>query len=161
MNLLKNSFMISMLTSCYFIEEISTYAPSIVIYILAYIIQVIHDWICVCFIFLFFGSIYHQKISYLLLLNIFHSCIMILFCFYKRCVLTLLYNFILDIPMCNRYIPIWQRIFNLIYDPQSCLNDDEYKMTYLWLNNHILQSFIVLLANTKYLYIYHYKVKSY
>jgi hypothetical protein len=150
MKLLKYSFGISVLTGCYFIDEIKTYSSSISTFFLAYIIQVFHDWVCVFFLLLFLYSFYYHNLSYILFLNILHSIIMILFCFYKRCVLTLLYNYLLDIPMCNRYIPIWQRVFNVLYDTQSCIHHDEYKMTYIWLNNHILQSSIVLLSNIKY-----------
>jgi hypothetical protein len=60
-------------------------------------------------------------------------------------VLTLLYNHVMDFPMCRRYVPIWQRVFNhflLASSPLTCPLE-HYRNTYMWLNNHILQSGLV------------------
>jgi hypothetical protein len=55
----------------------------------------------------------------------------------------------MGIEMCHRYIPIWQRSYNVFFHSltgnEVCIND--YRNTYLWLNNHILQSFLVFSSN--------------
>lgn len=52
-----------------------------------------------------------RNIVYLHLLNCLHGVIMMLFCYYKRCILTLLYNHVTGIDMCTRYIPLWRSVF--------------------------------------------------
>lgn len=106
----------SFLSSVYFVQEIKDNSSSIVIFTSAYLLQWFHDWICFIFFDLFLNAVYSKSIIDLIYLNILHAVIMIQFCYYKRCVITLIYNWILDIPMCNRYIPIWQRCFNLVHD---------------------------------------------
>lgn len=105
----------SFFSSLYFLKEIQENSTSIIIFVNAYLLQWVHDWIC----FIFFNTIYSKSVMNLLYLNILHSIIMIQFCYYKRCVITLMYNWMLNIPMCNRYIPIWQRCFNLIHEIQG------------------------------------------
>ena len=141
------SLLIGFFSSFYFLEEIYNAAPLSGAWFLkptAFATQVVHDGVCVYFFCLTISSLW--SLRNLLLLNILHGLVMALFCYYKRCVLTLVYNYLLDLPMCSRYIPIWQRCFNMMTAPTVC-SLDSYRYTYLWLNNHIIQSMIVLLAN--------------
>ena len=144
---IKIAICLSFLSSLYFINEIQKNSKSNIISINAYILQWFHDWICFIFFDLFIQSIYSKSIINLIFLNILHSIIMIQFCYYKRCIITLIYNWMLDLPMCNRYIPIWQRCFNIIHDIHGICILDEFRMTYIWLNNQIIQSSIVLFSN--------------
>jgi len=149
MNKIIQSYILGCISSLYFIPEIISLTTSIHIIISGLLIQSLHDAICIYFFILFIQSFQKDK-KYLLGLNCLHGLIMILFCFYKRCILTLLYNHIMGIDMCKRYIPIWQRISNIIlvsYESEDTCFIENYKNTYLWLNNHILQSSLVLLSN--------------
>lgn len=104
-------------------------------------LQALHDAVCILFFALYIHSF--RNIVYLHLLNCLHGVIMMLFCYYKRCILTLLYNHVTGIDMCTRYIPLWQRAYNILSRPvglQEICFLEEYRTTYLWLNNHILQS---------------------
>jgi hypothetical protein len=152
--LILRSFIIGCITSIYFIPEIVQYTPSsIFLFTTAFIIQGLHDGVCLLFFGLYINS-FRDTLIYLHLLNCLHGVIMMLFCYYKRCVLTLVYNHVIGIDMCTRYIPIWQRFYNYI-TPQlvneTCFLDD-YRTTYLWLNNHILQSMLVFSTN-----VYHWR----
>lgn len=138
---------ISFLTSLYFVQEITENSSSMIIFTSAYLLQWFHDWICLIFFELCFHSFYYKSLMDLIYLNMFHSIIMIQFCYFKRCVITLMYNWVLDIPMCNRYIPIWQRFFNVVSDIRGVCLSDDFRMTYIWLNNHMIQSTMVLLSN--------------
>jgi hypothetical protein len=54
----------------------------------------------------------------------------------------------MGIEMCQRYIPIWQRGYNLFFEGTGQpLCGSDYRTTYLWLNNHILQSMLVFSSN--------------
>lgn len=155
MRMIKKSLFLGAITSLYFIPEIYKHSDNIIIFLFAYNIQIIHDAICILLILLISSCFKTHKngdfeqSNNIIYVNILHSTIMICFCYYKRCVLTLLYNYILDIDMCIRYIPIWQRIFNTILNNSElfCYEIEEYKNTYLWLNNHIFQSLLVLCSN--------------
>jgi len=146
---MKNSIFCSLkmgaISALYFIPEIMDHSRNnILVFISSFFIQAVHDGVCLLFLILFMNTLYHKNFQTLLHLNLLHCVIMICFCYYKRCVLTLLYNYILNIDMCNRYIPIWQRVYNRTLS-KYCMND--YTTTYLWLNNHILQSSMVLFSN--------------
>jgi hypothetical protein len=148
---IQNAIKIGIFTSLYFIPEIVNHMKNPFLGIFSFGIQVVHDAVCILFVILFYRTIRHRSSYYLINLNMFHCIVMMFFCYYKRCILTLIYNDLLGLESCVRYIPIWQRGYNLFYlDSQIC-NKDTYHNTYLWLNNHILQSFIVFLTN---LYVY-------
>lgn len=140
-------------TSLYFVPEIIEYSgsgySSPLLFIGGLSVQALHDAVCIFFFVLFLGSFKKESFHPLLALNCLHCIIMMLFCYYKRCVLTLLYNHMMGIDMCRRYIPIWQRVYNVFFHSltghEVCIND--YRNTYLWLNNHILQSFLVFSSN--------------
>lgn len=133
------------ITGLYYLEEISKYSKNIPVFLASYFIVSLHDAVCIFFILTFLHA-YHN-ISFFITLNVLYTFIMFLFSIYKRCVLTLLYNYVLGLPMCVRYIPIWQRIFSQV-SSSFCTNDDKYKTTYLWLNDHIFQSGMMLFMNT-------------
>lgn len=121
------SLFIGFLSSFYFLEEIYNANPSSYVWILkpvAFANQVVHDGVCVYFFCLTISSLW--SLRNLLLLNVLHGLIMALFCYYKRCVLTLVYNYFLDLPMCSRYIPIWQRCFNMITVSNVCSLESHY-----------------------------------
>ena len=148
---------IGFVTSMYFFSEISQQSKGWGQALAGFFIQWIHDAVCLVF-FAFFLQSFRSSFrgwQSLLLLNGLHGVIMILFCIYKRCVLTLLYNHVMDFPMCRRYVPIWQRLFNhflLASSPLTCPLE-HYRNTYMWLNNHILQSGLVWTANMYHLYV--------
>ena len=145
------SLFAGIVTSLYFIPEVRFYSTGFpLLFFIGLSIQALHDAICIFFFVLFVGSFRKNSVHTLLTLNCLHCVIMTLFCYYKRCILTLLYNHMMGIEICQRYIPIWQRGYNLLFqrlipDSSTCIND--YRNTYLWLNNHILQSMLVLSSN--------------
>ena len=158
--MIKKSLWIGNITALYFLPEIyNHFHGNFFTFGVAFLLQAFHDAICIYFFLLCISCIRTNNQSYILCLNILHTMIMGLFCFYKRCVLTLWYNQILNIDMCKRYIPIWQRSINFIYtsfmslsSSNSCKNLDgsdqqEWQLTYLWLNNHIIQTSLVGMVN--------------
>lgn len=138
------SILLSVVTATYFIPEILEMKPSMEIMVKAYGIQVIHDGFCIFFFLLCLKSLRYPQSKYLLEMNILHCIVMALFCYYKRCILTLWYNAILGIYPCHRYIPLWQRTTNMMI-PKTC--PEQWQSTYLWLNNHILQTGLVGFVN--------------
>lgn len=146
----------SIFTSFYYIPEIYENANTIFIFGTSFGIQILHDFICFYFAYLLLFSMFYN--SKLIELTLFYCSIMFLFSIYKRCVLTLLYNYILNIPSCTRYIPIWQRILKII--PVHCANNDPaYNTTLSWLNDHILQSGAMLFINLRWYLALKWKVK--
>ena len=146
------SVVIGFVTATYFLPEIFTYASHSPLKILSgYLVQALHDAVCLLFFHLYLAS-FGRDVRFLLSLNCFHGIIMMLFCYYKRCILTLLYNHMMGIDMCHRYMPIWQRLYNFSFTttPATC-SLDSYRNTYLWLNNHILQSGLVFSTNVYWL----------
>ena len=143
------SLLAGTLTSLYFVPEVQYYSTGFpLLFFIGMSIQAIHDAVCIFFFVLFVGSFRNDSVRPLLTLNCLHCVIMTLFCYYKRCILTLLYNHLMGIEMCQRYIPIWQRGYNLFFKgvgQSICWSD--YRTTYLWLNNHILQSMLVFSSN--------------
>jgi len=157
--MIRPSLLLGTVTALYFVPEIFQYSHHAVgTIVLAYLIQVLHDAVCVYLFALFLRCAYTRLPIDLCRLNIMHTIIVGLFCYYKRCVLTLWYNHVLGIEMCTRYIPIWQRTVNLI-GPSSC-PPESWQTTYLWLNNHILQTMLVLTANVLQFHQYRYLSKK-
>lgn len=154
--MIRPSLLLGTITALYFVPEILRYGhDAISIIVLAYFIQVLHDAVCVYLFALFLRCAYTRHPVELCRLNIMHTIIVGLFCYYKRCVLTLCYNHVLGIEMCTRYTPIWQRTVNLIGSSSSC-PPESWQTTYLWLNNHILQTILVLMANVLQFHQYRY-----
>jgi len=147
------------ITCLYYASEIFTLSKNPLQFLVSYAIQSFHDAVCIYFILVFCLS-YHSK-TYYIQLNCLYTFIMFLFSIYKRCILTLLYNHTLGLPMCTRYVPIWQRI-RILQNPlyQLCQND-LYKSTYLWLNDHIFQSGMMILINLRWLFLENINVISY
>jgi hypothetical protein len=153
--MMKTSVSLSLLagavTSLYFVPEVRYYSAGFPLhFFIGMSIQALHDAVCIFFFVLFVGSFRNDSVRSLLTLNCLHCVIMTLFCYYKRCILTLLYNHLMGIEICQRYIPLWQRGYNLFFESlatesSTCIN--EYRNTYLWLNNHILQSLLVFSSN--------------
>jgi hypothetical protein len=149
--MIRQSFMIASFTSLYYMPEIVANFSSFSSLVGATLVQILHDAICILFVIIIIDIFYRRSLKQLLYLNIMHCSAMGLFAYYKRCILTLLYNELLSLPMCSRYIPIWQRFLTAISN--DCLADIE--TTYLWLNDHIIKCIIVGIANT--LCLCHYK----
>jgi hypothetical protein len=146
--LIKRSLILSTISSIYFLEEISEKSKNIFQFIIAYTIQNIHDFVCIYFIFIYIYSFFDNK--HHVQINTLYTLIMFLFSIYKRCILTLMYNYVLDLSMCTRYIPIWQRLINIIitnHNNTFCIEEDKYKSTYMWLNDHIFQSGMMITLN--------------
>lgn len=144
------SFLIGGATSLYYAPEIIAHFPSYTNLFLAMSVQATHDAVCIMFFLVFVRSMWTRSVIDVLLINIMHCVAMALFAYYKRCILTLVYNDLLLLPSCTRYIPIWQRVLNYIYsemDKSQCIND--YQNTYLWLNDHIIKSIIVCITNVR------------
>jgi hypothetical protein len=143
-----SSFTIGLMTAVYFIPQIvQQLRTSPLLVTGCYLVQASHDAVCVLFFDLYLRS-FGSDPRYLLCLNCLHGIIMMLFCYYKRCILTLLYNHMMGIDMCERYVPLWQRVVNLFMDASKEICPVEsYRNTYMWLNNHILQSGLVFSAN--------------
>jgi hypothetical protein len=146
---IKRCFHVACLTSLYYIDEIYVSSRTLVHFFLAYLVQALHDWVCLYFVCIYVYAF--QKKTFYIQLNSLYTLIMFLFSVYKRCVLTLVYNYILGLPMCTRYIPLWQRLVHMT-SRTLCVEDDRYKTTYLWLNDHIFQSCMMILVNVYWLY---------
>lgn len=139
------------LTATHFLPEILSSGCRSMICTVAYGIQILHDGVCIYFFLVFLGCLRTRDPKTLCILNMMHCVIIGLFCYFKRCVLTLGYNHVLGIDMCTRYIPIWQRTANVAYRVMiSSCPAESWETTYLWLNNHILQTVLVLVANAGY-----------
>ena len=132
----------------YYGREIVELSPTIYIGISALVVQGLHDAVCIAFLLLYMYCVVRLRdYERLILLNGFYTIIMCLFSFYKRCILTLMYNDLLSLPECTRYVPIWRRIYNSVH-PFVC---DEEKTTYLWLNDHVFQSGLMVVLNVRWL----------
>jgi uncharacterized membrane-anchored protein YitT (DUF2179 family) len=149
---IQRSLVIGTVTSLYFLPEVSRASVSFPFRVLAFVVQIMHDGVCMLFFELCVRSWQFPASESFLLLNVLHTVIMGLFCFYKRCILTLLYNHVLGIDMCRRYIPIWQRAANQLILSSSHCHVDEWRTTYLWLNNHIIQTMLVGIINLRALF---------
>lgn len=107
--LLTSSFFITLLWSVFFFKEIQCANVSIKHKILAYITLITHDYIVlslfVVVIYLLFQSILYRKFYYkdVLITNAVFLIIFISFTYYKMCVLTILFNYLLDKDKCSHY----------------------------------------------------------
>lgn len=147
---IQTSFLIGAVSSLYYIPEIIAHFPCWSNLFLSVIVQITHDAVCILFLFVFIRSMWTHSVVKVLFLNIMHCIAMALFAYYKRCILTLVYNDLLLLPSCTRYIPIWQRIINYIEMDRKhvrCIIGHDFYNTYLWLNDHIIKSIIVCIAN--------------
>lgn len=156
---IETSIFIGTISSLYYIPEIIAHFPSWTNLFLSILVQITHDAVCILFLIVFIRSIWTHSIINVLFLNIMHCLAMALFAYYKRCILTLIYNDLLLLPSCRRYIPIWQRIINYLSSEMNtkdvqCVIIHDFHNTYLWLNDHIIKSIIVCIANMKCLYKY-------
>lgn len=155
--LVKWGLFASCLTSMYYIDEIYVSSETFIHFFVAYLVQASHDWVCVYFVCIYFYAFYSPY--YYVQLNLLYTRIMFLFSVYKRCILTLLYNHVLGLLMCTRYIPLWQRAVH-ITSSTLCVEDDRYKTTYLWLNDHIFQSCMMIFVNLFWFCVQHRKDKK-
>jgi hypothetical protein len=96
---------VGLVTSLYIVPEIIEHT-SMSLFVVALGLQALHDAVCILFFALYIHSF--RNIVYLHLLNCLHGVIMMLFCYYKRCILTLLYNhnYVTGIDMCMHYISL-------------------------------------------------------
>ena len=140
------SFALGGVTSIYYWPEIIARFSSAPVFFAGLSIQMIHDGVCFLFVALVMTSIWERSIPKLLILNMIHCGAMGFFAYYKRCILTLVYNNLMGLPSCTRYIPIWQRCIHGFVQTQ-CHDANNINNTYLWLNDHIIKSVIVCLAN--------------
>jgi hypothetical protein len=128
-SIIKQSLFLGFFSSLYFIQEISENVTNPFFRIFSLTIKTLHDAVCILFVILFFRTCYYRSNYYLLNLNMLHCIVMMLFCYYKRCVLTLLYNHTLGLDRCVRYIHIWQRLYNWLYVGESVCVTDTYHNT--------------------------------
>ena len=156
---------LSAFTSSYYFVEIAQHHRLFYRTLLAILVQWAHDGVCVLFILLFCQSIYqilHRDNSIdtraIVQLNALYTVIMFFFSIYKRCILTLWYNAILGLPVCTRYIPIWKRfmVYPVYVTCHYASNTTDTApvtdivATMSWLNDHILQSGLMVVVNTCY-----------
>lgn len=151
---------LSFLTSLSFLPDIFAYAPSIGRGTVAFGIQVLHDYVCLLFPVLVLTNVYEKclwtRIRNMQTINVLYTMVMACFSYHKRCFLTLWYNDLLGLDRCKRYIPVWQRLINyasdaIRYDSSSTCTtmgiDNDYRNTYLWLNDQILFSLLIMCMN--------------
>lgn len=151
-------FYIGMISSIYFLPEIIIHSKNTRDLFISYVIQSFHDGVCFYFILVYFLALYN--LFYYIQLNTLYTLIMVLFSFYKRCILTLIYNSILNLPACTRYIPVWQRLYNMFDSGIRVCNNNNYQSTYLWLNDHIFQSGMMIIMNIRWLFLIQMRYKN-
>jgi len=158
MNVWKGLWGVSILSSLEFIPEIMHHAPGMMRGGLAFVVQVVHDYVCFLFPMLVISCMVERSVMIRMyrvhMINILYTMVMACFAYHKRCFLTLWYNDLLALDRCNRYLPIWQRVINHVsdvvrYDSVSTCDStlDDYRNTYLWLNDQILFSILILCMN--------------
>lgn len=122
----------------------------------AFGVQVLHDYVTVMLLVMVVTCQYHvtkrtrttlADVRAVALLNAVHGVVMTSFAYHKRCVLTIWYNTLLQIDPCNRYVPIWQRVADVLLEPSSSCALTSGIHTDVWLNNHILFATAVLVVN--------------
>lgn len=107
--ILASTLTVTLLWSTMFIEGIQHANVSIQRKLLAYITLVAHDYIVlsvfVVVIFLLIQSVIYSKFYYrdVLIVNVVFLIIFISFTYYKMCVLTIFYNYLLDNDKCLHY----------------------------------------------------------
>lgn len=146
---IKDSIVIAIITSIYFIPEIKKNAKNLNLGALAFLIQVFHDVIKTLCIILFISTIRKKDVKLLILLNILIFLIIIPFCYYKRCVLTIWYNKILELDPCNRYLSLTERLVNIATLPfkkEKC-TPDLCKLSYSWLHACMPEVIAILIVN--------------
>lgn len=156
-------FFISLVTSSSHLYELwFLLEKPVVIRCIAFLLHLVHDDICLFLPSWFTETLYlimtshtnRQKIHFhVQTMNIMYGVVMTSFAYYKRCVLTLWYNHLLGLNMCRRYVPVWQRVLRMIHmihvvigDTDTC-QENPYMNTYLWLNDQILFSFMIVILN--------------
>ena len=150
MNLIGKSFILGLLTSLFYLPDIYFLSYSKIQAIKAYSIQSLHDAICVYFLFLYTSSMFHM--DHYVKVNALYAIIICLFSIYKRCILTVIYNSIMELPSCSRYIPIWQRFLNGYENETTVCFHDSMFSTHVWLKDHILQSSMMILLNCRWIF---------
>lgn len=128
--------------ACYGAEIVER-SPHVLVALAAVVIQSLHDAVCIAFFALYLSCLRDNR--RVAVLNTFYTILMCSFSIWKRCVLTLAYNRVLGLPACTRYVPLWQRVYNSL--PVATCADDPLRATYLWLNDHVFQSGLMVLLN--------------
>lgn len=152
----------SIMTSIGSIMLITEMAPTVFRGVVAFTVQVSHDFVCIIIPYavgqciLYPGS--HHNI---LIINALYTLIMACFSYHKRCVLTLWFNDLIMIDKCHRYIPIWQRIMHgsatMYKIPSAC----DHTTAYLWLNDQIMFSVLIMMLNLNQLRFNHQKIRGF
>jgi len=127
--------------ACYGAEIVDR-SPDLLVAVAAILVQSVHDAVCLAFFMLYLSCLRDSR--HLAVLNAFYTLLMFSFSLCKRCLLTLAYNRLLGLPMCTRYVPLWQRFYNST--AASCA-DDPLRATYLWLSDHVFQSGLMVVLN--------------
>ena len=152
---------IACVTSIEYLPDIVSKSPTVLRGLLALAVHWIHDAICFLIPLLGCTCLLETNITRrtvkMLHINVWYTLVMTCFSYHKRCFLTLWYNALLNLDPCIRYIPVWQRLINHVshvihYDGSStCVSydgfDAPYRHTYLWLNDQILFSSLILVLN--------------
>lgn len=142
MNRILKSYVLSLCTSLYFIPDIYFLSNTWSQCLLAYFIQSIHDWICIYFLWIYLFA-YVDRSLYVRI-HLLYLIILFSFCMFKQCILTILYNRLLELPSCSHYIPLWKRLFLIHPKHQPCV---QHMTIHVWLDGHLFQSFMMILLN--------------
>jgi len=146
---IRYSIIIAIITSIYFISEIKKNAKNLNLGVLAFLVQVFHDVIRSLCVILVIATIRKKDVKLLILLNILTFLILIPFFYYKRCIVTIWYNNILELNPCNRYLSLTERILNIATLPfkkDEC-KADLCKLAFIWLNSSIPEMIFLLIVN--------------
>jgi len=140
--------LVSVITSLGSVMMIVEEAPTVMRGALAFWVQVSHDYVCLMMPYAVGTSIIGAGDRRLVfLVNAAYTLVMACFSYYKRCVLTLWFNDLIMIDKCHRYIPVWQRIINKTTRIYEIGTMCDYRSAYLWLNDQILFSLMIMLMN--------------
>lgn len=161
LSLARRTVVAGTVTAVYFLPEIIDHADSVTVAFIAYFIQVFHDSIYIYYPLMCHKAFKHPASHEFFMMNIIHSILLVLFCVYKRCVLTLYYNSLLGLDPCQRYTPNWQRVVNYYLSLSKHCHVEEWRNTYIWLDNHIIQTVLVGIVNLRAWLYYKRKPKSY
>jgi hypothetical protein len=164
-SLLQFTLIITLLWSFMFIKEIQDANVSDKQKILAYITLISHDFIVfslfVIVIFLLVQSIIYKKFYYkdLLITNAVFLIIFISFTYYRMCVLTILYNYLLDKDKCSHYHSFYDYLAMRPIKRQTHKHISKYNPNARcsrnfgsWLEGTRLISFLILLLNIIYIF---------
>lgn len=146
------SLYIGFIAALLFLSDIINSKVCVFRKILGFIIRYFHDFIITFYllaiIILFYKMIVKKDFDLMLLLivNIICFILILQFFIFKRCVLTIIYNKILKLPICKPYISIIGIIGNKMFNDMNCS-----KNFTRWINDNMINISMVLILNIVFL----------